>query len=90
MGVSSVWIHLPLRQNLRTKARMELEVATVSELIAAIERRHPGFRNHACGRDGRIHPGLNIYIDGEDARDTGNMSAVIPDGAEVEIVPAIG
>ena len=68
---------------------VEVEAATVQEIIDHLEEKFPGFRSRICDDAGEIRRFINIYIDGEDVRFLDNLSTRVPDRAEVSIVPAI-
>ncbi len=67
--------------------RLELEGATLGEVLRAAEARCPGFFGRVV-EDGRVRPELAVAIDGE----AGSFALHEPlsPGAEVAIVPAIG
>ena len=45
--------------------QLELEAATVRELLAALEARWPGMRDRLSDSLPRIRPHVNIFVDGE-------------------------
>jgi len=67
--------------------RLEVEGATLGEVLRAADARCPGFFNRVV-EDGRVRPELAVAIDGE----AGSFALHEPlsPGAEVAIVPAIG
>jgi molybdopterin converting factor small subunit len=68
-------------------ARLEVEGATLGEVLRAADARCPGFFNRVV-EDGKVRPELAVAIDGE----AGSFALHQPlaPGAEVAIVPAIG
>ncbi len=68
---------------------VEVEAATVQEIIDHLEEKFPGFRSRICDDAGELRRFINIYIDGEDVRFLDNLSTEVSDRAEVSIVPAI-
>jgi molybdopterin synthase sulfur carrier subunit len=68
---------------------VELEAATVQEVLDKLDASYPGFRARVCDPSGDLRQFINIYINGEDIRFLENLSTPIPGGAEVSIVPAI-
>ncbi|HEY7545339.1 MAG TPA: ubiquitin-like small modifier protein 1 [Blastocatellia bacterium] len=82
-------IPTPLRKFAGDQDAVEVEAATVQEIIARLEEKYPGFRSRICDEAGELRRFINIYIDGEDVRFLDNLSTQVPDRAEVSIVPAI-
>lgn len=82
-------IPTPLRKFAGNQDSVEVEAATVQEIIGHLEEKFPGFRSRICDDTGELRRFINIYIDGEDIRFLDNLSTEVPDRAEVSIVPAI-
>jgi molybdopterin synthase sulfur carrier subunit len=82
-------IPTPLRKFAGNQDSVEVEAATVQEIIDNLEEKYPGFRSRICDEAGELRRFINIYIDGEDVRFLDNLSSRVPDRAEVSIVPAI-
>ena len=68
---------------------VELEAATIQEVLDRLDARHPGIRASVCDEAGALKRFINIYLDGEDVRFLDNLSTRVRDGAEIAIVPAI-
>ena len=62
---------------------------TVREVIADIDRRHPGFASRVLDDGGGLRPYINVYIGDEDARTRGGAGASVPEGSEVMVIPAM-
>jgi predicted phage tail protein len=67
------------------KRRMELSVATVDEMIDALDARWPGMRDRICDSTPAIRLHMNIFVDGERA----TLEARLAPGADVFILTAI-
>lgn len=76
----------PLTDNLDT---VEVEGFTVSELIAALEKKYPGIGERLLDAEGNVRRFLNIYVNGEDIRFLQDKATAVKSGDEVSIVPAI-
>ena len=87
----SVTVRLPgaLRDATGGTTKLEASGRTLAEVIADIERRHPGFRDRVLDERGRLRTYVNVYIGDEDARESGGMNAPVPDGSEVMVIPAM-
>lgn len=84
-------VRLPgvLRDAAGGATKVEAAGATLGELVADIERRHPGFRDRVLDEAGQLRSYVNVYIGEDDARASGGTSAPVPEGAEVMVIPAM-
>lgn len=84
-------VRLPgaLRDAAGGETKLEAAGATLGELIADIDRRHPGFAERVLDGTGALRSYVNVYIGEVDARTQGGTSAPVPDGAEVMVIPAM-
>ncbi|HKW77643.1 MAG TPA: MoaD/ThiS family protein [Candidatus Limnocylindria bacterium] len=87
----AVTVRLPgaLRDATGGMTKLEANGRTLADLIADIERRHPGFRGRVVDDAGRLRTYVNVYIGEDDARTKGGTDAAVPDGAEVMVIPAM-
>ena len=76
----------PLTDNLDT---VEVEGATVSDLLAALEKKYPGIAERLLDAQGNVRRFVNIYVNGEDIRFLQDQQTPDKSGDEVSIVPAI-
>jgi molybdopterin synthase sulfur carrier subunit len=84
-----VVIPTPLRKFTSGAETVEVEGATVKEVLDTLDSKYPGFRASVCDESGSLRRFINIYLDGEDVRFLENLSTPVPEGAELAIVPAI-
>jgi len=83
----TVFIPAQLRDLTGGIRQIDIEAATMRQVIAALEGRFPGIRERLCQGDA-IAPGLAVSIDGSiSAR--GLLAPVAPN-SEVHFLPAIG
>jgi len=87
----SVTVRLPgaLRDATGGRTKVEANGGTLADIIADIDRRHPGFRGRILDDDGKLRTYVNVYIGEDDARSQGGTEAVVPEGAEVMVIPAM-
>jgi molybdopterin converting factor small subunit len=87
----AVTVRLPgaLRDATGGKTKLEASGSTLADVIADIERRHPGFRGRVLDEGGRLRTYVNVYIGEDDARANGGLSAPVPEGSEVMVIPAM-
>ena len=87
----SVTVRLPgaLRDAAGGETRLSASGETLRDLIADIDRRHPGFASRVLDEAGALRSYVNVYIGDEDARTRGGSGAAVPDGSEVMVIPAM-
>ncbi|GBD48524.1 MoaD/ThiS family protein [Methylopila sp. Yamaguchi] len=65
--------------------RLEVEAATVAELVDALEARWPGMRDRICDSRPEIRKHINVFVDGRRVR----LDTPLAPGADVFILTAI-
>jgi molybdopterin synthase sulfur carrier subunit len=83
-----VRIPAPLRTLTGGKEEVPAAGATLGEVIADLETRHPGLRDRLLDEKG-VRRFVNIYVGDEDTRFLGGLKATVKAGDEITIVPAI-
>lgn len=87
----AVTVRLPgaLRDATGGETRLSASGGTLRDVIAEIDRRHPGFASRVLDEGGGLRSYVNVYIGEDDARTRGGSGAVVPDGSEVMVIPAM-
>ena len=87
----AVTVRLPgaLRDSIGGQTKVNANGRTLGDVIADVDRRHPGFRGRVLDEGGKLRTYVNVYIGEDDARANGGTSADVPDGAEVMVIPAM-
>ena len=85
----TVIIPTPLRKFTNEVETVEVQGATVGEIINQLEARFPGIQGRLCETNGELRRFINVYVDGEDIRFLENLQTPVGERAEVSIVPAI-
>ncbi|MFI0911486.1 MoaD/ThiS family protein [Streptomyces abikoensis] len=87
----SVSVRIPtiLRTYTSGKAEVSAEGATLGEVIASLEKNHPGIAARVLDEDGKLRRFVNVYVNDDDVRFEGGLEAATPDGAGVSIIPAV-
>lgn len=62
--------------------------ATLDELFVDLDKRHPGLRDRLVENDG-LRRFVNVYLNDEDVRFLGGLSATVNDGDTVTVLPAV-
>ena len=68
---------------------VEVDATTVRDILDRLDERYPGFRARVCEETGELRRFIYIYVDGEDVRFLDNLATLVPERAEISIVPAI-
>ena len=86
-----ITVRLPgaLRDATGGVTKLEASGRTLGDVIADIDRRHPGFRGRVLDETGRLRAYVNVYIGEDDARTKGGIDAPVPEGSEVMVIPAM-
>lgn len=66
-----------------------LEGGTVQAVVDALFDEHGELRERLTGDDGELRRFVNLYVDGEDIRFDEGLDTVVPDGGEIQILPAV-
>jgi sulfur-carrier protein len=85
----SVRIPTQLRELSGGAAEVDLEGATVAQLLAALESRHPGFAERLHNGDGSLRRFVNVFVADEDIRFLEGLDTPVTAGQTVSIVPAV-
>lgn len=83
----TVFIPPLLRSSTDGQSCVEIEGATVRQVVRELERLHPGIAARLCEGE-RLKPGLAVSVNGT-VSSLGLMQTV-PDGAELHFLTAIG
>ena len=65
---------------------LELEAATLADLVDGLEQRWPGMRDRVCEPGPQLREHINVFIDGRRERD---LAAALESGSVVHIIPAV-
>jgi sulfur-carrier protein len=79
----------PLRSLTAGAAEVEVDAASVQDVIEALETKFRGVKSRLCDEDGRLRSYVRVFVNGEDARGLGEAKAAVKPGDTVSIVPAI-
>jgi sulfur-carrier protein len=88
-------VHIPsaLRKWSSGREVIELKLAPgripVADVIAALAQEFPGLRDRVLNEQGELRRHVNIFIDGENARSSGGLSAPVDAHSEIWIHPAL-
>ena len=79
----------PLRRLTEGKSEVEVEGATVSQALADLEQRFPGFSERLYDGNGQLRQFINIYLNDADIRFGQGLETPVRDNDDLSIVPAV-
>lgn len=87
----SVTVRVPTTLRTLTAGSSEVEVdgATVAQVLDSLEAKHPGFRDRLLDEDGRLRRYVNVFVADEDIRFAQGLDTPIAAGDTLAIVPAV-
>ncbi len=85
----TVRIPTPMRSLTGGVGEVAVEAGTLADVVAGLERQHPGARERVLDETGALRRFVNIYVGDEDVRFLDGLATVVPDGATVSIIPAV-
>jgi molybdopterin converting factor small subunit len=87
--VSTVRIPPVLRAQAGGAKTIDIGGATVGEVLEALVVEHPGLRAQLYTDEGALNRFVNVYVDGQDVRYTGDLATAVGERDEVVILPAM-
>ena len=70
-------------------SEVELDGATVADLLKALDAAHPGFGERLFDESGQLRRFVNVFVADEDIRFLDGVTTAVEDGQTVSIVPAV-
>ena len=84
-----VRIPSPLQKLTNQQAEVQCQAKNINEMLADLERKHPGVKERLCDSDGKLRRFVNIYVNEEDIRFLQGQETLLKEGDDVSIIPAI-
>ena len=84
-----VRIPTPLRRVTNGQDKVNVEGATINEIVSALESEFPGMKERLCDEQGELRNFVNVYVNGEDVRFLEGINTPTKEGDEISIVPAV-
>ena len=84
-----VRIPTPLRKLTNNEELVEVNAATIGEVITELQARYPGIGERLVDENGEVRRFVNVYVNEEDIRFLNNKQTPLKDGDEISIIPAI-
>jgi molybdopterin synthase sulfur carrier subunit len=87
--VSAVKIPSVLRPAVGGARELDIDGATIGELIARLTEQHPSLRQQLLSDDGGLNRFVNVYVNGQDVRYLQGLDTPVEDRDEVRLLPAM-
>jgi len=81
-----------LRMHAGGESVVEVDVpapATVAAVLDAVAAMHPAVGRRVRDEAGVLRRHVNVFVGADNARDLDGIDTVVPDGAEVAVLPAV-
>ena len=84
-----IHIPTPLRPFTGKQDVVEVDGATVGELLGALTSKHEGLKKHLYNDDGKLRSFVNIYLNDEDIRYLNREQTPVKSGDTLSIIPSV-
>ena len=84
-----VRIPTPLQKLTDNQPDVQCEAADINQMLAELEKKHPGIKERLCDAEGKLRRFVNIYVNEEDIRFLQGQETKLKDGDDISIIPAI-
>ncbi|WP_338247127.1 MoaD/ThiS family protein [Dictyobacter halimunensis] len=78
-----------LREKTNQQSCLNVEGATIRDIIADLEQQFPGLRFHLCYETGELRSYVNIFIDQANIRYLGGLDTPVTAGARILVIPSV-
>ena len=87
----AVTVRIPttLRPMSGGSSTVQVEGATLSEVIANLDAEHPGFHDRLLDESGSLRKFVNMFVADDDVRYLQGLDTPVPAGETVSIIPAV-
>ena len=86
---ATVRIPTPLRTATGGASTVEVDGATVGQVLDNLDAAHPGIGERLLDEQGQIRRFVNVFVDDEDVRFASGLDTPVAEGTTVSIIPAV-
>jgi molybdopterin converting factor small subunit len=87
---TTVLVPSVLRGEVDGASRLTMEAAgTLGAVFDELAVRWPRLERRIRDEQGELRKYVNVYVDGEDCRQVGGLTAPVRDGAQIEVLPSV-
>ena len=87
--MTTVRIPTQLRNLSGGAAEVDIDGATVADVLKGLEGKFPGFGERLFDDSGELRRFVNVFVADEDIRFLENLDTATPDGAQISVIPAV-
>jgi len=87
--VSTIWIPQVLRASVGGVKTIEIDGASVGDLLTGLVAKHPTLHSQLLTDDGQLNRFVNVYVNGQDVRYLDGLGTPVQAGDEVRLLPAM-
>lgn len=87
----SVTVRVPpvFRTMTSGQSQVDVDGATVGDVLDSLESAHPGFKAKLLDDDGKLVRYVNLFVDDDDVRFMDGLGTAVPDGGTLSIMQAV-
>ncbi len=85
----SVRVPTTLRTLTGGESQVDIDGATVGEVLSGLDSAHPGFHDRLFDADGNLRRFVNVFVADDDVRFLQGLDTPVPDGETLSIIPAV-
>lgn len=79
----------PLRPFTDGAGTLHVPAGTLADVVRGLGAQHPQLTARLLTPEGTLRPYVNVFVGRDNVRDLQGLGTVVPDGAEVFILPAV-
>ena len=68
---------------------VQVEGATLAEVLKGLDTAHPGFSDRLLDTEGKLHKFVNVFVADDDVRYLQGLETKVVNGQTVSIIPAV-
>lgn len=87
--MSTIWIPQVLRASVGGVKTIEIDGASVGDLLNGLVARHPSLHSQLLTDEGELNRFVNVYVNGQDVRYLDGLGTPVGDRDEVRLLPAM-
>ena len=87
----AVTVRIPttLRPMAGGASQVQVEGATLADVITSLDAAHPGFKDRLLDESGALRKFVNVFVADDDVRYLDGLNTPVPAGETVSIIPAV-
>ncbi len=86
---ATIFVPTPLRKVTGGQAKIQIDAATLEQVIERADALYPGFAERIIDTNGEIKRFINVFVNGVDVRKLQGRATPVRDGDEVAVIPAM-